>query len=191
MQRLPGYSWLLLVACLYSGFTYAQSAWYAGFSIDPASVTYSSLIDGMDNTVSDNARAVSVEAGYQPLKYLAMELAYHDYGHYKGYVFAHCYPGQVCSGASGELSSHLTGWSFVFMPQIPLQRGTSLFIEGGVLSWKLEGLGLGGAQHDSDTTALYGIGIHYTLSPYLEFKVRYEHAKLNLDQYFISIDWRF
>ncbi len=188
---LRRYPILVLAAWLCPFTANAGAGWYAGFSVGPASVSYKSDIAGIDNRIDDGANALSVAVGYQPLKYMSMELAYHDYGHYDTLATTHCTPGQVCVGSIEALSSHLTGWSFLFMPQIPVWGGARVFVEGGMLAWTMKGLGFGGTQKDSGADAIYGAGLRYAFPSHIGLKISYERSSLDVDQTSVGAEWRF
>ena len=183
---------MALSAALYSNAAQAKQVWYVGLVAGHATVHYDTTLGVSYNRVHDKDFTYALEMGYRPVKYLAMEIAYHRYGHYATTATPHCPPSQSCSQTVNSVTTNLAGWTFLLVPQLPLGYGFSGFLEGGLLHWNMTGL-IGSSPNSQHigNSPLYGAGLRYDFGWPVSLKVSFQHSTINLNETSVGAEWRF
>jgi len=183
---------VILSAALYSGAAQARPAWYLGVMAGYARLSYDTTLGVVYNRVHDKRYTYALELGYQPLKYLAMEVAYHRYGHYDGTAASQCPSSQNCTPYGGAISNNLSGWTFLLVPQLPLGHHVSVFVDGGLLHWTMTGLlGSSITQEHFGNSAIYGAGVRYDFPWHVSLKASVHRSTINLNEASVGAEWRF
>lgn len=185
-------AFMVLWAVVYSGAAHAGTDWYLGIMAGYARVSYDATLGVTSNRVHDRRYTYALELGYQPVRYLAAEVAYHRYGHYHGSATRPCAAVEGCSQQTTPISAGFWGWSFVLVPQLPLGHGFSAFIDGGLLHWSMtDVMGSSITTAEDGNSGLYGAGLRYDLPAHVSLKVSYQHSEIKLDETSVGAEWRF
>jgi len=163
MKKSPVSAIATLCFLAFSSLAAADGFFYLTGKLSSTSVD-ADLEESFELILDGDDEGAAFGLGFRLGDYLAVELAYHDFGTVNGFASA-C---PECLALTAPLGADTTAVSFSALPHLPITENLFAFGKLGVISWETSisdiAPGLENAFEDySDEDLVYGLGLRYLL----------------------------
>ncbi len=182
-QRLLG---LLLAVCALPAM--AEDRFTAEILLGTADQKSTAKFDGVTSSISGDDLSVGIRGAFSLNRYLALELAYHNYGE-----IDESYIDEFGDSINDKVSA--TAFNAGVKGILPFDNGISLYGRAGVSFWDVEARSTDSyfpgevfKVDDDGSDAYVGIGLQYNLTPKLIIGAEYTITTMGLSVEGISVD---